>query len=151
MKKKKSAQKQECPQFRWAETWFLEKLKYKASQVLEIHLIGGKMEPPEDVTIGKVNLGPAFPVVWDTSNKVVIHFFQPLAFQRLDESFAAEKGGTYTGERFRIYTDSEYLQYYSKVTFGLVELPIQHYSFVCADDIIDILSTEPPEMEISKN
>lgn len=151
MKKKEGIQEQQHHKFSWEETWFLEKLEYKASQVLKIHLIGGKKEPPENLIIGKVNLGRASPVVWDSSKRVVIHFFQPLAFQRLDESFAAEKGGTYTGERFRIYTDSEYLHYYSKVTFDLVDSPIQHYSLTCADDIIDILSCDPPEIkDISK-
>lgn len=112
-------------------------------------LIGGKKDPPEELIMGKVNLGLASPVVWDSSKRVVIRFFQPLTFQRLDESFAAEKGGIYTGERFSIYTDSEYLHYYSRVTFGVVDSPIKHYSFSCADDIIDVLSTEPPEIKFS--
>lgn len=117
--------------FNWVETWFLERLEYKANQVLEIYLIGGKKEPPEDLIVGKINLGEAYPVVWDPSKRVIIRFFQPLTFQRLDESFAAEKGGIYTGERFRIYSGSEYLHYYTRVTLG----------------IVDVLSIDPPEIE----
>ncbi|HEY8270949.1 MAG TPA: hypothetical protein VIG33_08670 [Pseudobdellovibrionaceae bacterium] len=149
--KKESSKKTQNHKFNWEETWFLEKLEYKASMILELHIVGAKKEPPEDLIIDNVNLGQAYPLVWDTSKKVVVRFFQPLAFQRLDESFGAENGGTYTGERFKIYSDSEYLRYYSKVAFGIVDKPIQHYSFTCSDDIIDILSTEGPEIENIQN
>ena len=134
-------------QFNWTETLFLEKLEYKANMVLEIHLVAGKQEPPEDLFVGKVNLGPVSPVVWDSSRKAIIRFFQPLAFQRLDESFATEKGEAYIGERFGTYADSEYLRYYTKVIFGIVDEPIHHYCLTCSDDIISILSAEEPEIE----
>lgn len=136
-------------QFNWAGTLFLEKLEYKANMVLEIHLVAGKTEPLEDLFVGKVNLGPVHPVVWNPSKKVIVRFFQPLAFQRLDESFADEKGEDYMGrgERFGTYADSEYLRYYTKVTFGIVDEPIHHYCLTCSDDIISILSTEEPEIE----
>lgn len=134
-------------QFSWKEMLFLEKLEYQANMVLEIHLVGSKTEPPEDLFVGKVNLGPVNPVIRDNSKKVIVRFFQPLAFQRLDESFATEKGEAYIGERFGTYADSEYLRYYDKVTYGIVDEPIHHYCFTLSDDIISILSTEEPEIE----
>ena len=143
--KKTKAKKQH--QFTWAEYWFLEKLEHKANMVLEIHLVGGKKEPATDLVVANVNLGPAHPIVWDPKKKAVIRFYQPLTFQRLDESYAAEKSKSSTGERFCIYTDSEYLRYFSKVSYGIVDAPIHHYSFTCSDDIIDILSCEPPAIE----
>ncbi len=133
----------------WDETWFLEKLVFDEKMILEIHLILGQEESATDLLVANVNLGPAFPVVRDPSKKVIIRFFQPLTFQRLDESFASEKGGIHTGQRFSIYTESEYLRYFEKVSFGLIEKPIQHYCLTCADDIIDILSCDPPEIQIA--
>ncbi|MBC7458784.1 MAG: hypothetical protein H7235_10925 [Bdellovibrionaceae bacterium] len=134
-------------EFSWKETWFLEKLFFDEEMVLEIHVIKGQKEPATELVVAGVDLGPVFPVVRDYSKKVIIRFKYPLTFQRLDESFAAEKGGTYTGQRFCIYTESEYLQYFEKVRYGgLINKPIQHYCLTCADDIIDILSCEPPEI-----
>lgn len=151
MKKKKTIKKKrnikDDYKFTWLETWFLEKLEYKPNMVLEVYLIKGKKKPLEEVVVGKVSLGQAHPVVWDSRHRVVMRFFQPLTFQRLDESFAFEKDGVFTGERYRLYSKSEYLNYYSKVTFGIVDQPIRHYSMACADDIIDVLTTEPPEIE----
>lgn len=100
----KEKAKDQQHQFTWKETWFLDKLKFGRKMILEIHLVGGKKESPEDLYVGKVNIGPAVPVVPDSSRRAVIRFFQPLSFVRLDESFAAEKGSEYTGERFGIYT-----------------------------------------------
>lgn len=134
-------------QFNWAGTLFLEKIEYKASMILEIHLVEGKAEPPGDLFVGKVNLGPVSRIVWDPSKKVIVRFFQPLAFQRLDESFADEKGEAYIGKGMGTFGDSEYLLYYSKVTYGIVDEPIHHFCITCADDTISVLSTEEPEIE----
>jgi hypothetical protein len=137
----------EQDKFSWDETWFLEKLEFKSNMILEVYLVGGRREPMEELVVGNISLGQAYPIVRDESKRAVFRFIQPLTFQRLDESFAAEKGGTYTGQRYCIYSDSEYLRYFSKVTFGIVDEPIVHYSITCADDIIDVLSTAPPEIE----
>ena len=133
-------------QFTWKETWFLDRLKFGKKMILEIHLVGGKKGTPEEVLVRNINLGVATPILRDPSKRAIIRFFRPLTFQRLDESFAAEKGGIYTGERFCVYTKSAYLDYFSKVSYGIVDSPILHYCMTCADDIIDVLSCDPPEI-----
>jgi hypothetical protein len=130
------------------EFLILEKLEYSSNMILEIQLVSGSTGPSENLIIGDIDLGQVKSVVRDPTRKTIIRFFQPLTFQRIDESFAAEKNGIYTGERFRVYSDSEYLHYYSKISFGIIDKPINHYSIICSDDIIHILSVDDPEIEI---
>jgi hypothetical protein len=134
--------------FDWSETWFLDTLNFDDSMNLEICLIGGKKEPVENLFVADINLGPVCPIFRDPKKRVIFRFIQPIAFQRLDESHASERGGSYTGQRFAIYNDSEYLRYFAKVSFGITDESIKHYCFTCADDIVDVLSSHPPEIII---
>lgn len=51
MKKRELTQEQQYHKFSWAETWFLEKLEFKANIVLEIHLTCGKKTTPENLKV----------------------------------------------------------------------------------------------------
>jgi hypothetical protein len=129
------------------ETWFVEKIVYKKNMILEIELVGSKIGTPEKIRFQSIDLGIGTPVLRDTSKHVLLRFYQPLAFQRLDESFAMEKG-KFSGDVLRKYSESEYLKYYSKVKFYSRDEPILHYCLVCSDDIINILTNDEPEIEI---
>jgi len=94
------------------ETWFVEKIVYKKNMILEIELVGSKIGTPEKIRFQSIDLGIGTPVLRDTSKHVLLRFYQPLAFQRLDESFAMEKG-KFSGDVLRKYSESEYLKYYS--------------------------------------
>ena len=145
---KKKIQNKTKYSFTIDDYWQVEKLELKKNMTLEILLVSKKTgDIPEDVFVGKTNIGPAYPLYLDYSKKILVRFYQPLAFQRLDESFATEKGARWTGEvRFRTFTESEYLKYFSKVSYGIVDKPILHYCISCSDDIVSVLTTDPPEI-----
>jgi hypothetical protein len=53
----------------------------------------------------------------------------------------------YTGELFRVYTKSNFLEHLARDTGGHVE-PIQHFRLICLNHLIDIASYTPPEIRV---
>jgi len=68
----------------------------------------------------------------------------------LNESFAsASDDELFEGRRFRIYSKSAFLDYMSRATFASEEFPgpTRHYCVACEDQIVQVLSVEPPAIE----
>lgn len=53
----------------------------------------------------------------------------------------------YTGNLFRVYTKSHFLDHLSRNTGGHIE-PIVHYKLVCLSHLIDVASYSPPEIRL---
>jgi len=53
----------------------------------------------------------------------------------------------YTGNLFRVYAKSHFLDHLARDTGGHVE-PIQHYKLICENHIIDVASYSPPEIRL---
>lgn len=53
----------------------------------------------------------------------------------------------YTGNLFRVYTKSHFLDYLSRDTGGHIE-PILHYKLICQNHLIDVASYSPPEVRL---
>src|SRR5208283_2351548 len=53
----------------------------------------------------------------------------------------------YTGELFRVYTKSHFLEHLARDTGAHVE-PIQHFKLICLNHLIDIASYAPPEIRM---
>jgi len=51
----------------------------------------------------------------------------------------------FTGNLFRIYTKSHFLDHLARNAGGHIE-PIQHYKLICENHIIDVASYSPPEI-----
>ena len=56
----------------------------------------------------------------------------------------------YSGELFRIYTKSHFLEHLSRDTGGHFE-SIRHYKVICQNHIIDVASYSPPELRLSQS
>lgn len=53
----------------------------------------------------------------------------------------------YTGNLFRVYTKSHFLDHLSRDTGGHIE-PILHYKVICQNHLIDVASYSPPDVRL---
>lgn len=67
------------------------------------------------------------------------------------EEVVGEQGSdedeVYTGNLFRLYTKSHFLDHLSRDTGGHIE-PILHYKLICQNHLIDVASYSPPEARL---
>ena len=133
-----------------AEWWFLERLEYEGA-LLTVEVSEGIVaDEPQDVAIedaGSISGASAIEVT-PQSRRVRIEFGGVLAYQVTDESYAdAEYGATQGGVLAR-HDGSTYLQHVLDQSLipDLVDDTVHHYSLTLADDIIDIITTNPPKL-----
>ena len=91
--------------------------------------------------------------VTDRSRRIRIEFSNVLTYQVTDESYAQPASGKIEEVAGRIlceHTGSEYLEYVQQNSLikHLVDDPLQHYSLNLADDIIDVISTANPSVDL---
>jgi len=133
-----------------ATSWFLESLNY-ASGVLEVRVAEGILSSHfEPLIIGAVNLGPAQSVdVTASSRHYLLQFQQVLAYEVVLESYARpDKHGEASRHRLRTYARSEYLDFIASHTsiLALAAEPYQHFALVLADEIINVIAAQAPEV-----
>lgn len=154
MTKRKDNSKEDYISFPPSETLFLEKMDYNPNKmVLDLYVVKGKKGTPEMVNIGGTEIGPATPIHPDPSEQIRVRFYQPYLFQRMDESFATEHRHNkwpYVGDRLCHFIDSAYLRYYYEVSYGIEDDSVFHFCLICADDIVSVIASDPPEIEILK-
>lgn len=131
-------------------TWFLHSLI--RNNKLQIILIEGVEGETSDIVLNDKNLGPATQIeVNNESKKVLITFDGIIAFEVVDESYdSIDKIAKSDDNSFiRIMQSSRYLSYidnnhglYKHLTDGA-----KHYKIWTSDDIIDVISCEPPTIE----
>jgi hypothetical protein len=56
----------------------------------------------------------------------------------------------YTGKLLRLYSTSHFLEHLARDTGGHTR-PLQHYKLICLNHLIDVVSEEPPEIQILSN
>ena len=91
--------------------------------------------------------------VTDRSRRIRIEFSNVLTYQVTDESYAQPASGKIEEVAGRIlcqHTGSEYLEYVQQNSLikHLVDDLLQHYSLNLADDIIDVISTANPSVDL---
>ena len=91
--------------------------------------------------------------VTDRSRRIRIEFSNVLTYQVTDESYAQPASGKIEEVAGRIlceHTGSEYLEYVQQNSLikHLVDDPVQHYSLNLADDIIDVITTANPSVDL---
>ena len=138
-----------------AEWWFLERLEYGGALLKGDIAEGIVSSVAEDVTIDEgLSIEGASPIeITEKSKHVRIQFPQVLAHQITDESYCAPEVGNTKEIDGRIlcqHTDSAYLEYVIKNSLidDLVDDPVCHYSLNLADDIIDVITTANPSIEL---
>jgi len=138
-----------------AEWWFLERLDYKGALLVVEVTEGIVSSIPEDVSIDDVGtIDGARPIeVTDQSRRVRVEFTNVLAYQVTDESYAvpvSEKTEVVDGQILCRHTSSEYLEHVRKNSLikHLVDDPVHHYSLNLADDIIDVITSSNPRLDM---
>ena len=91
--------------------------------------------------------------VTDRSRRIRIEFSNVLTYQVTDESYAQPASGKIEEVAGRIlcqHTGSEYLEYVQQNSLikHLIDDPVQHYSLNLADDIIDVITTANPSVDL---
>jgi hypothetical protein len=79
-----------------------------------------------------------------------VRFGEIISFTLTNESYARfpEKPEIFSGNRFRTFTHSVLLEGTRKTSYVSDEHPgpgpLQHFEFICMDDIVDVVSCAPP-------
>ena len=144
-----------CDLLTGSKWWFLERLHYEGA-LLEVDIVEGIVSTiPEDVKIDKkLFLRGASPIeITEKSKHIRVRFPHVLVHQITDESYWAAKSGNVKeidGLILCQHTDSAYLEYVDKNSLidDLVDVPFCHYSLNLADDIIDVITTAKPSIEL---
>jgi len=138
-----------------SEWWFLERLEYEGA-LLKVDIAEGIISSnAENVKIDEgLSIEGASPIeITEKSKHVRIQFPHVLAHQITDESYwAAEVGETKEIDGLILcqHTDSAYMKYVIKNSLidDLVDDPLCHYSLNLADDIIEVITTTEPSIDL---
>ena len=110
---------------------------------------------PQDVSIDDAGtIEGARPIeVTERSQHVRIEFSNVLAYQVTDESYANPASGKMeevAGRNLCQHTGSEYLNYVQRNSLikDLIDDPVRHYRLNLADDIIDVITTAEPSVDL---
>jgi hypothetical protein len=80
-----------------------------------------------------------------------IIFESYIVYSVVNESFAlVDKSGIYTGNLFRIYSKSHFLDYVKVATFASEDYPgiFRHYEIVALNHIVEIVSVDSPTINV---
>ena len=129
----------------------LESLEYDCSKqaVSAVVIEGFQSDAPETLVIGEKRLGPVYSVNPNSkSRRFRVDFPRPVAWQCVDESFAAKSDAEeHDGEGY-LYrlTKSPYRDYVLENHGWHEQLvgPSVHYRLWTADEVLDVVSLEPP-------
>ena len=88
--------------------------------------------------------------VTDNSAHYEIIFDNYIAYAVTNESYAGGIDEKFEGKLARIYLESAFLNYIGQGTFATEEYPgpFVHYGFFCLNQIIDIVSEQPPTVKL---
>jgi len=139
-----------------SEWWFLERLDYVGASLIVEVVEGCVSSVSEDVSIDGAGVVPdACPVeVTERSKRVRIEFSNVLAYQVIDESYyaipASGKLEEVAGPILCQQTGSDYLEYLNQISLikDLIDDPVHNYILNLADDIIDVISTTGPVVNL---
>ncbi|BBM00131.1 hypothetical protein [Microbulbifer sp. GL-2] len=105
-------------------------------------------EPNEDL---RKILNESKPIeVTDSSARYEIIFEDYIAYAVTNESYAGGIEEKFEGRLARVYSESAFLNYIGQGTFATTEYPgpFVHYGFCCLNQIIDVVSEEPPMVKL---
>ena len=138
--------------FEQSDYWFLESFKLEGNQITVIINEGIVSSRSEDVGItGSKKVKDCFPIeVNDKSKKVNITFYHVLAHQIIDESYSVPEDGKIDGKILCLHQKSAYLKYLidNSLVSQLIDDVILHYSLNLGDDVIHLITTEQPEVNL---
>ena len=102
----------------------------------------------ETLTIGNTEISDIRPVeVTDASKWFEVVWDTYISYSVRNESFCSwDKAEEWSGNSFRTYTKSKFLDFVSTGTFASNDYPgpFVHYEIVCSDHVVDVASEHPP-------
>ena len=135
-----------------SDYWFLESFKLEGDQITIKINEGIVSSKSQDIKInGAEKVEDCFPIeVNDKSRKVNIKFFKVLTHQVVDESYAIPENGKIDGKVLCLHHGSAYLKYVTdnSLVSQLIDDSILHYSVNLGDDIIHVITTRQPEVNL---
>ena len=134
-----------------AYTWFLESA-VKLNELLHITVLEGAVGEEETLTINKVEFKCNSIDIEDRGKKVRITFSSPVAWQNIDESYSSYDEYEVRDDKsfLQVLTKSRYLDYVNSNHGWYTDMKEgegKHYRIWTQDDVIDVVSTEPPTIE----
>lgn len=133
---------------------FLTKIFEPDENSLEFELTMGSIsEKTENLIINSKNIGPSQRIYYDNNSEVFkVTFDNYIAYSVINESYETLRGSQYIGEKIRIYSKSNFLDYIKVDTFATNDFPgeFKHYAFISQRHIVNVVSTIEPKIEKNK-
>ena len=128
---------------------YLEELSEPHANGLRLVLSEGIVaDRAETLTVGEVEIPRVRPVeVTDPSRWFEVVWDTYISYSVRNESYCSwDKEEKWTGNAFRVYSKSKFLEFVSTGTFASDAYPgpFVHYEILCSDHIIDVASEHPP-------
>ena len=134
-----------------AKNIFISHIFEPKENSLEFELTIGKLSDIEEPIIWNgVDLGIGKSIYYDDkSDKYKVTFDSYICYSVINESFDNLYEKEFTGNKARIYSDSNLLNYIKEDTIATFDYPgeYKHYSLIAEDHIINVVSTIEPAIE----
>ena len=132
---------------------FLIDLREASRNSLHVQVAEGQpVGPPKSIKVAGSEISDCTATeITDESRVFEIIWNSYVGYSVLNESYATpsdeERG---EGSRFRIYSKSRFMQFMSESTFACDDYPgpTRHYCVGCEDQILHVLSVDPPTVRI---
>jgi hypothetical protein len=133
-----------------AENVLVTELLEPKENTLEFELTIGKVSDyPENIIIGDVNIGSGRSISFDGKcQRFKVVFENYIGYAVINESYETLGGECFSGNRIRIYSDSNFLNYIKLDTFATSDFPgtFKHFAFISQRHIINIASQNEPNI-----
>lgn len=134
---------------------FLENIHCTDGNELTICLKAGKVsEEIEPLVLNGLNINDTRPILEDNSILIRVFFPSYVAYNVRWETYTVRSDyDEFTGRTVREYLKSRYLEYVKGDTIASDEWPgkLKHFGICCGWEIIDIVSTDEPKVQIINN
>jgi len=130
---------------------FLEDLVEPETNILRIRVIEGRASKVAvPIELARQSLGEGYPVKIDTNSvKYELTWNSYVLYQVINESFGRPEtsGDGVLGSSASVYRSSSLQDYVFRSSNASDEYPgkLLHFKIVCADHVIDVISTDRPE------
>lgn len=104
---------------------------------------------PNEVLRNIINESRSIEVTEKSAHYEIV-FDDYIAYAVINESYAGSIDEKYEGRLARVYSESAFLNYIGQGTFATNEYPgpFVHYGFCCLNQIIDVVSVDPPAIRL---
>ncbi len=128
---------------------YLDSISEPESNSLRLVLSEGIVsDHTESLVVGDTTIPDVRPIeVTDASRHFEVVWNSYISFAVRNESYCSwDKEEDWTGNSFRVYSKSKFLDFVASGTFASSDYPgpFVHYEIICSDHIIDVASEHPP-------